>query len=373
MRQESIPPPVLSAPLRGTSGRRRLPKGETVQMYSILPAPSPAHTGAAQVPSIEVAGFRPATSLYRKLYEVGDAVDRISGRLLGPEAPSLVSLQEAAAQVLADMRVPLLPPPLVTRDQIDSLLPVLEPADVILERQEGYLSNLAMPGFWKHSSIHVGTPALRRAYFDCAEVNAWVRRAGEPSGCFDTLLRRRYPHAHAASGRSRNGWAMRAVESTAEGVVFKAVEETCAVDSLAILRPRLSKIAKAKAIARAFGFVGLPYDYRFDFTTNDSFICSELVYKCFRSTQHEHGLHLKLRWISGRPAMPTNDIAHHYSTRFATDGQRMDMIGFLDGDVRSRRAVLGSEGAFRASYARCAWRPHVHPPSTAQTPLIPGE
>jgi hypothetical protein len=273
--------------------------------------------------------------------------------------------------VLGDLRVPVLRTPLVTTGQIEALTPGLEPGDLILERQEGYLSNLAMPGFWKHSSIHVGTPELRRSYFDEADVNAWVCRAGEPSGCFETLLQRRYPHAHAASVRSRNGWAMRAIESTAEGVVFKALEETCAVDSVATLRPRLSKVAKAKAIARAFGFVGLPYDYRFDFATNDSFICSELVYKCFRSRQQEHGLHLRLRLISGRPAMPTNDIAHSYAEHYATHGQQLDLVGFLDGDVRAQLALERPEAEFRDSHARCAWRPHQHGSRERQTPNLP--
>ncbi|MCB9603815.1 MAG: hypothetical protein H6721_24885 [Sandaracinus sp.] len=307
----------------------------------------------------EVAGFRSGTHLYRKLYDVGDAMDRLTGRLLGPEAPSVVALQETMAKSIADLRVPG-KRALVSRGQITNLALNLAPGDLLLERQEGFLSNLAMPGFWKHASIHVGTPAMRRVYFDDADVQEWVRRAGEPSGCFETLLQRRYPYAYAAGTRSRDGFVMRAIESTADGVCFKALEETCAVDSLASLRPCLSKVAKAKAIARAFGFVGLPYDYRFDFATNDSFICSELVYKCFRSSRTEHALHLKLRMISGRPAIPTNDIAHYYAQHFATHGQQLELVRFFDGDVRTGRAYDGSEEVFRQSHARAAWRPHVH-------------
>ncbi len=34
----------------------------------------------------------------------------------------------------------------------------MEPGDIIVARQNWYLSNIGLPGFWPHAELYVGTP-----------------------------------------------------------------------------------------------------------------------------------------------------------------------------------------------------------------------
>ena len=50
---------------------------------------------------------------------------------------------------------------------------------------------------------------------------------------------------------------------------------------MAALRPRLPAVEKAAAILRAFGHARRPYDFNFDFRTDATLVCSELIYKVY--------------------------------------------------------------------------------------------
>ena len=62
---------------------------------------------------------------------------------------------------------------------------------------------------------------------------------------------------------------IQALESLRKGVVFSNIYDAIRKDKLVVFRPNLSKKDKAAAIAKAFQYVGVPYDYRFDLETED--------------------------------------------------------------------------------------------------------
>ena len=66
--------------------------------------------------------------------------------------------------------------------------------------------------------------------------------------------------------------------------------------------------------------------------------------------------------IVGRLAIPANDLARDFDREYQTPQQQWDMVLFLDGEERKKRAVEASVATFRNSWQRPKW--HVLLPAT---------
>jgi len=138
------------------------------------------------------------------------------------------------------------------------------------------VSNVGLPGFWPHAALFTGSQDdIRRAFDDDGDVRARF-------GVFSEHLARRHPDAWRALGmRDSAGHSHAVVEAVSEGVIAASFEHSCGADYVAALRPRLDPLELAIAIDRALGWFGRPYDFNFDFATDDAIVCSELVLKAF--------------------------------------------------------------------------------------------
>jgi len=251
---------------------------------------------------------------------------------------------------------------LMSAEQIAALRPRLQPGDLLLERREWFLSNVGLPGFWPHAALYIGDEAERSAHFDTPEIRAWLETEGIHDGRFETLLQTRAPNAyHASQQPDEAGDFPRVIEAIGKGVVFTALEHSAAVDSLAVLRPRLSKLEIAQAILKSFGYFGRPYDFYFDFRTDGQLICTELVFKSYRPENGRQGLDLPLSVLVGRPVLTANNIARHFDETWQTSAQNLDLIAFFDGNARAGRAEESDLENFRASWRRPKWHILVTP------------
>lgn len=270
-------------------------------------------------------------------------------------------VQRAFAAWAGDARVARVGQPLITRAQIDELLPSLEPGDLVLARQNWFLSNIALPGFWPHAELYVGSAAELSASFDGdAEVSAWAKSEPERADTLSQLLKRRFPRKWAAyqTGVDLQGHGpIRVIEAVSEGVSFTAVEHALMVDYLAVLRPRLGKLEKARAITRAFAYQGRPYDFDFDFFSDASLVCTELVFKAYAPSPElgMRGLTVALVDVAGRSTLPANEWVRLFDAEADRPDAQLDFVAFLDGQEKPRRAVLGTRETFRASHARLKW------------------
>lgn len=259
---------------------------------------------------------------------------------------------------------------LVTQAQIQALTARLEPGDILLERREWYLSNVGLPGFWPHGALYIGTAAERRRFFDDPGVQAWARGEGAADGSLETLLASRSPKTYAAAAAAQErGHLPRVIEAISEGVSLTTIEHSADADSGAVLRPRLSKAARAAAILRAFHVVGRPYDFNFDFVTDSELVCTELVVKAYEPRGAAEGLAFPVEDLMGRKVTPANLIARSFAQASGTPGQQLDLVVFLDGHERSGRAVEADLGAFLESWKRPKW--HILVQDFQKTPEGP--
>src|ERR1017187_3330210 len=112
--------------------------------------------------------------------------------------------------------------PCVTHDEIDqNIVPKLEIGDVGVHCDHGFLSNLFIPGSFKHAWIHVDQTQI--------------------------------------------------IEATHEGVLQKSCRNPLRTDDLVIVRPKLPLSAKMEAVERAKTALGFVYDVNFDFDLKSEF------------------------------------------------------------------------------------------------------
>lgn len=272
-------------------------------------------------------------------------------------------LQKGASEFMGDVKVRHIGKSFISPEQIRLLPSRLAPGDILLERREWYLSNLGLPGFWTHAALYVGTAAERRAVFNDPAVQAWVRSRGEASGDFEKLLRASYPGAYGKSREPDRGHSPRVLEAVSEGVIFTTLEHSAAADSLAVLRPRLSGVELAEAVLRAFHYSGRPYDFNFDFTTDSSLVCSELIYKVYEPAPGMRGLRFPLTEVMGRPVSTPNGMARQFSEQYGTPAQQTDFVLFLDGSEKTDSASEAGLDEFRRSWQRPKWHILARKPS----------
>jgi len=245
---------------------------------------------------------------------------------------------------------------LISDSQLAEMKTILEPGDILLERREWYLSNIGMPGFWPHVALYIGTPEQRRDYFKDPDVKQWLKEQGHAITLFEEHLHNTYPAAYQLSVADQGkGQRIRVIEAKAEGVIFTTLKYSAGADSVAALRPRLSKIAKARAILRAFHYSGRPYDFNFDFLTDAKLVCTELVYKAYERSKDMLGLMLPVTTILGRSVTPANFFAKLFDEEYGSAGQQFDFVLFLDGDERLQKALEADVNSFRQSWQRPKW------------------
>ncbi len=263
-------------------------------------------------------------------------------------------IQSGAAEWMGDTKVHRATQSLITKDQIVHISDQLQPGDILFVRREWYLSNIGLPGFWPHTALYIGTREKRKMYFNDAEVMQWVKDQGQLDGDVDSLLQSKYSEAYKDSVKLDHNHVPQVLEAISEGVSFTSMEHSADADSIAVLRPLLSKRDKAIAIFRAFHYAGRPYDFNFDFLTDSSLVCTELIYKSYEPASNYRGLTFPVSDLLGRKATPANEIVRDFDQQFA-ETKQFDFVLFLDGNERLRRAIESNSAAFRSSWKRPKW------------------
>ncbi len=270
---------------------------------------------------------------------------------------ALFPVQKGVAEWMGDTRVKRIGKPLISREQVLKLLEKLEPGDILVARQNWYLSNIGLPGFWPHAELYVSTPEQLSAYFDSdAEVKAWLATLpGQPKTLGEHLARL-FPAKWAKyRGTDEHGDALRIIESISEGVSFTGPEHGMRVDYLGAMRPRLSKREKAQAIVRAFTYQGRPYDFNFDFFSDSTLVCTELVYKSYQPSTEMKGVRVGLVDVAGRRTLPANELVKLFDQEYDKPDRQLDFVAFLDGREDRKGAIEEDVLTFRKTYQRMKW------------------
>ena len=265
-------------------------------------------------------------------------------------------VQAGVSEWMGDTKVYRSDRNLIAPEQVGTIGSRLEPGDILLERREWYLSNIGLPGYWPHAALYIGTPEERQRYFNTPEIHLWLATEKLAPKDFDALLLTLEPRAYAgAIEPDHAGHAPRLLEAMSEGVCFTTLEHSAGCDALAVLRPRNSKVEKARAILRAFHYSGRPYDFDFDFATDATLVCTELVYKSYEPATGFTGIRLEPIEMLGRKVLPANEITRQFDAECGQPNPQFDFVLFLDGSEESALAVERTLDEFRQSWHRPKW------------------
>lgn len=191
---------------------------------------------------------------------------------------------------------------------------ILKPGDVLVTRHDDAASNLFLPGFWPHAALYIGTEEERSAMGVTMDD--------------DRQRRSRAPVC--------------VLEAKKDGVLFRELDETLAVDAFVVLRPNLQTSSIRDAITRAVTHEGKGYDFEFDFRRSDKLVCTEVVYRAFHD---DDKLQFELKPRVGRFSLSAEDILDR-----SLDSEDFDVIAIYGVGGNRFRVDELAESTLRQSY-----------------------
>lgn len=226
---------------------------------------------------------------------------------------------------------------------------VIKPGDIFLNRSDYYISNIGIPGFWTHAGLYIGDRNERNDFFaNDKESMKWVIEQGESSGNFEKLLLKNF---QAYSQFLVNDSAdLKIIEALSEGVVISSFEAGAKKEGIVILRPLIEKREIAAAIYNAFSEVSKPYDYNFDFSTDNTIACTELVYKVYESSSL-----FPVNDMFGKPFSTANEIAEYCDKNYDSTDLKLVMIYIYDGNRGYMPDQDTAHAIFRKSWNESLW------------------
>jgi len=219
--------------------------------------------------------------------------------------------------------------------QRKELIAELQPGDIILTFTAGYMSNIFLPGQFKHGITYVGSPKDRN--------NAGLdRNAPGITWRHRRQFRKNIRQSELSSGKEAD-----VIEAVAEGVIFNSLDHLLRthVNRLAVIRPRLGAADRVQALATTFSLLGSRYDFKFDFNDASYQCCTEVIYRALYS---RGSIALPLTERMGRQTLSADDIVQYH---IATEQRCFELMLLAEEDPDSTRhearILLGEEGETR--------------------------
>lgn len=185
-------------------------------------------------------------------------------------------------------------------DQLDHVCRTLQPGDIILTYTSGYMSNLFLPGCFKHGITYVGSVEARAA-------------AGLVPENIQPLPGARHDQVIAAleTDRLAGGMPADVIEAVAEGVIFNSLEHLMAthVNRMLVLRPVMTGAERVSFLTAVFALLGAQYDFRFDFGEATYQCCTEVIYRSLNGRGH---VRFSLTPRLGTPTLSADDIVRQH-------------------------------------------------------------
>jgi hypothetical protein len=174
---------------------------------------------------------------------------------------------------------------LITDKNLNKYLDIAKPGDILLTRWNWNATNISIPGFWKHMSLYMWTGKYLMDRFECKKLDKKLHYI---------------------------------IESTSDWVLLKPIEElTKHNDYLWVIRSIFSVNKRERIIQKALDQRGKWYDYIFNFYSDNSLVCSELVLKSYaKDDKNDEWFNIELENIWMWVTFPPNNIMkilHRYS------------------------------------------------------------
>ena len=203
----------------------------------------------------------------------------------------LKAIQEFIFTLWGDIRMPLIDGIKFSKKQTKTFKNLLKPGDIILTYSSGYLSNIFLPGYFKHVLVYTGYQDYNK--------NKYLS---------SVKLR---PEQEKLVSNENN-----IIESVSEGVITNNIEKYLDgyADRLLIFRPNLNDNEIAYVMERIHSYLGISYDFDFDLSNGEKQTCSELVYRSYNGIG---SIDIELEEIYGTTTLSSEHLLRY----FINDGE----------------------------------------------------
>jgi len=206
--------------------------------------------------------------------------------------------------------------------QKQEIFSLIEPGDLVLTYTAGYMSDVFIPGAFKHGITYIGSP-------DDREDLKLSPSLLPPEDRFD-------PERLSANLKNTtlpDGQRADMIEAVAEGVIFNNLEHIMDthINRMLVLRPRLSKEEKAAFLVEVYSYLGDSYDFRFDFADASRQVCTEVIY---RGINGKGSIDFELTERAGHETLSADDIANYH---LKSDSQAFDFVLLVEADPKGKK------------------------------------
>ncbi|MCE1199129.1 MAG: hypothetical protein LWW85_09190 [Marinilabiliales bacterium] len=211
---------------------------------------------------------------------------------------------------------------------------LLRPGDILIKRDDYQVSNVGISGFWTHSAIYVGNLTQINKYFDGIPMLGGQKPSEYIARNFKTIFQRMLLHKALI------------LEVIGEGTLINPLEHIAVADYFAGLRPNLPREELFRSLLTAFSYYGRPYDFLFDFSTDDAIVCSELIYKSYSEAPDKKGLNFLPDTFDGQFFYYPNSFAVQYCQERESSQPAFRLVIFYDAKSSGGRKNPGNPTSF---------------------------
>ena len=231
------------------------------------------------------------------------AAERLARKDIRKQHKTLYRMQALLFKSVSRLKNPSAHVVEFTPAQKQQVFSLLEPGDLLITYTAGYMSDVFIPGAFKHGITYIGLPEERQSLNLSADQLPLNER-------YDTAeLTRNLQISQLPNGMDAN-----MIEAVAEGVIFNNVEHIMDthINRMLVLRPKLSDKERAVALLEVYSYLGNAYDFRFDFADASKQVCTEVIY---RAIDGKGEIEFPLVVRAGHETLSADDIAnYHLST-----------------------------------------------------------
>ena len=287
----------------------------------------------SQIPALQNTAENRLQQVAR-LYPSHTKTETIAREDAGQQHKTLYAIRSFLFKEVSRLKDPAAHVVVFSDAQKQKIFSLLEPGDLILTYTAGYMSDVFIPGAFKHGITYIGTPENRGSI----GLSANVLPANER---FDVeKLAANLQQSSLPDGKQAD-----MIEAVAEGVIFNNLEYIMDthINRMLVLRPQLSDRERATFLVEVFSYLGDGYDFRFDFADASMQVCTEVIY---RAINGKGSIDFALTERAGHETLSADDIANYH-----LDSEAFDFVLFVetDPDSKNNEALLldGAEGELR--------------------------
>ena len=226
--------------------------------------------------------------------------------------------------ILASIRFKFSDKWLITNENILDFYKISKPWDILLTRQTFVATNISIPGFWKHMAMYLWNWEFLRENFSNEK--------------FKTLDK----NTHYI------------IESTSKWVCINSVENfTYKLDYLWVFRTSFSDKKVKNAIIETSKMLNKDYDYLFNYYSDTSFVCSELITKAYlKDFENDEWLTIELQKIASGLTYPPNELVKKAFLEKDLDKKEIFPILFIDSIQKNQTSFIWTNNELLQSYKR---------------------